>query len=90
MSFGKNPHVPKAEAAELKAKSARDAAGATMAWREAARQWDRAAEREKDDKRRKQYEANAETARATADDPQVEPPELDGDAATPAKPGLLN
>jgi len=69
MSFGRNPHVAKAEAAELKAQSANDVPAREQAWRDAARQWDRAAERETDDKRRQQYAAKAETARATADDP---------------------
>jgi hypothetical protein len=67
MSFGRNPHVAKAEAAELKARGADDQTARTMAWREAARQWDRAAERENHDKRRSEYQARAETARANAD-----------------------
>jgi len=76
MSFGRNPHVAKAEAAEQKAKSARDTAACELAWREAARQWDRAAERETDDKRKQQYEERAAAARATADEPapEAEPP----------------
>lgn len=72
MSFGRNPHVAKAEACEQKARDARDDAAFEQAWREAARQWDRAAEREKDDKRRKQYEERAAAARTTADEPRVE------------------
>jgi hypothetical protein len=71
MSFGRNPHVAKAEAAELKAKSARDSAAHEQAWREAARQWDRAADRETDDKRKAQYTERAELARANADEPQT-------------------
>lgn len=67
MSFGRNPHVAKAQAAEQKARDARDDAARTLAWREAARQWDRAAERENVDKRRQEYEQNAEQARARAD-----------------------
>lgn len=67
MSFGRNPHVSKAEAAELKAEGARDDAARTLAWREAARLWDRAAERETDAKRRAQYAARADAARASAD-----------------------
>jgi hypothetical protein len=70
MSFGRNPHVAKAEAAEQKALSARDAAAAAQAWREAGRLWERAADRETDAKRRLAYTANAERARATADEPQ--------------------
>ncbi|HEY4176547.1 MAG TPA: hypothetical protein VGM90_06940 [Kofleriaceae bacterium] len=69
MGFGRNPHVAKAEAAELKAQTARDASFAEQAWREAGRLWERAAARETDSKRRTLYEANAEKARATADAP---------------------
>ena len=46
MSFGRNPHVAKAEAAELKATSAKDATAREHAWREAGRLWERAADRE--------------------------------------------
>lgn len=64
MSFGKNPHVARAEAAEQKAESARDDAAREQAWLEAGRQWDRAAEREKDAKRRELYVERAASARA--------------------------
>jgi hypothetical protein len=74
MSFGRNPHVAKAEAAEQKAQSARDTRMQEAAWREAGRLWERAAAREQDAKRRGVYEANAERARATAD----APPPLEG------------
>lgn len=67
MSFGRNPHVAKAEAEEQKALCAKDDAATERAWREAARQWDRAAERETDAKRRDEYTAKAEAARAIAD-----------------------
>jgi hypothetical protein len=70
MSFGRNPHVAKAEAAELKAHSATDDAAHEQAWREAARQWERAAEREADAKRRVLYSEKAESARAHADEPR--------------------
>jgi hypothetical protein len=73
MSFGRNPHVPKAEAAELKAENARDDAAREQAWREAARQWDRAAERETDDRRKATYLERAVIARSNADSPG-EPP----------------
>jgi hypothetical protein len=66
MSFGKNPHVAKAEAAELKARDARDEIAREQAWLEAARRWDRAAERETDDKRRQLYTGKAEHAREQA------------------------
>jgi hypothetical protein len=72
MSFGRNPHVAKAEQEEQKAIDAKDAHAAELAWREAARQWDRAAEREKDAKRRDEYNAKAKDARAKADgDPAI-------------------
>jgi hypothetical protein len=80
MSFGRNMHVAKAEAAEQKAMSAKDAAAYEMAWREAGRLWERAADRETDPKRRQQYAANAERARAAADQPQ---PDGDGESALP-------
>lgn len=67
MSFGKNPHVAKAEAAEQKAQVARDEAARKLAWREAARLWDRAAEREQNPARGQSYTERAEAARAAAD-----------------------
>lgn len=70
MSFGRNPFVAKATAAEQKAQQAGDEAARQLAWREAARLWDRAAEREMDAKRRSAYEKNAEQARASADTPE--------------------
>jgi hypothetical protein len=70
MSFGRNPHVAKAEAAEQKARDASDDAAYELAWREAARQWERAASREKSDKLRREYTDKAETARANADAPR--------------------
>jgi len=69
MSFGRNPHVAKAEAAEQKAKDARDALAHAQAWREAARQWERAALREKSDKLRAVYTEKADAARMQADSP---------------------
>jgi len=66
MGFGRNPHVAKALAAEQKAREAKDDAARVLAWREAARQWDRAAEREAHDKKRQEYTDHAETARARA------------------------
>lgn len=75
MSFGRNPHVAKAEAEELKARSAKDPRACELAWREGARQWDRAAERETDDKRRQEYEQRAAAARASADETRSSDPE---------------
>jgi hypothetical protein len=72
MSFGRNPYVAKAEAAELKAQSATDDVAYEQAWRDAARQWDRAADREADAKRRALYGEKAETARTNADSPRPE------------------
>jgi hypothetical protein len=90
MSFGRNPHVAKAEAAELKAQSATDDAAYEQAWREAARQWERAADREVDAKRRTLYSEKAESARARADEPR---PDHDVSAALAEESGdsrLLN
>jgi hypothetical protein len=67
MSFGKNPHLPKAQAAEQKAADATDLHARTLAYREAAHQWDRAAARENPGKKRTEYEQNAERNRALAD-----------------------
>ncbi|HEY4122668.1 MAG TPA: hypothetical protein VGM56_32610 [Byssovorax sp.] len=76
MAFGKNPHVARAQAAEQKAKDASNDATRERAYRDAAHQWDRAAEREVPGKRREEYERNAAANRALADD--APPP---GDAA---------
>jgi hypothetical protein len=67
MSFGKNPHVSKAQAAEQKAADAADLPAREMAYREAAHQWDRAASREPPGKRRTEYEQNAANNRELAD-----------------------
>lgn len=88
MSFGRNPHVAKATAAEQKALAAGDAAAREQSWREAARQWERAAEREMNDKRRAEYEQNAANARATADNPDGAAAEAP--AATPPDRRALN
>jgi len=69
MGFGRNPHVAKAEAEEQKAQAASNRSARELAWREAARQWDRATERETDAKRRQAYGVKAEEARANADNP---------------------
>ncbi len=67
MSFGRNPFVPKAQVAEQKAREASDAATRARMWRDAARLWERAGEREMEAKRRAEYETNAEAARGRAD-----------------------
>jgi hypothetical protein len=66
MGFGRNPHVAKARAAEQKAVDARDDAARVMAHRDAAHQWDRAAERERPGKQREEYEREAARNRALA------------------------
>jgi hypothetical protein len=75
MSFGRNPHVAKAEAAEQKAGDAEDGRSRERAWREAAHLWERAAERETDARRCAQYTARAAAARAKADAPPDEGPD---------------
>ncbi len=67
MSFGKNPHVAKALAAELKVTEASDEIARVQALRDAAHCWDRAAAREPPGKRRSEYEANSNRNRALAD-----------------------
>jgi hypothetical protein len=67
MSFGKNPHVAKAQAAEQKAESAPDDHARQRAYREAAHLWDRAAEREKPGKQRDAYAESAQRNRQLAD-----------------------
>jgi hypothetical protein len=84
MSFGRNPHVAKAEAAELKAQTARDGRLQAAAWLEAGRLWERAAAREDNAKRRALYEANAERARATAEAPPETAIAVEDAAAPPS------
>lgn len=69
MSFGKNPHVGKAQAAEQKAADASDDLARAAAHREAAHLWERAATREKPGKLRTEYEANAAKNRELAEPP---------------------
>jgi hypothetical protein len=95
MSFGKNPHLPKAQAAEQKAADAVDQRARVLAFREAAHQWDRAASRENPGKKRTEYEQNAERNRELADsdegDAEAGAAQPVESATRPAKPGgLLN
>ncbi|MET0593105.1 MAG: hypothetical protein ABW133_10420, partial [Polyangiaceae bacterium] len=92
MSFGRNPHVAKAEAEEHKALNAKDQRAAELAWREGARYWDRAADRETDEKRRREYEGRAETARSNADEARASEPESVEDLIGKIKPpsSMLN
>jgi hypothetical protein len=90
MSFGRNPHVAKAEAAEQKADVADDERMRERAWREAAHLWDRAADRETDARRRGEYAARAELARTKADG-QVGGAATEGEPASPpVDPRTLN
>lgn len=84
MGFGRNPYVAKAQAAEQKAADARDDAARISAHRDAAHQWDRAAEREKPGKQRDAYEREAAKNRNLADG-EPEPSE----DAQPFQHGLL-
>lgn len=87
MSFGKNPHVAKAQAAEQKAQDATDDRSRALAYREAGHQWERAADRESPGKRRSEYERNAARARSLADGDE----ESSGDEDVPAvDPKMLN
>lgn len=93
MSFGRNPHVPKAEAAEQKAADASDSMARAAAYRDAAHQWDRAASREKPGKYRAEYEANAERNRALADGASGDESGSESAAVEPAsskRPTILN
>ena len=67
MGFGRNPYVAKAQAAEQKALDSTDDDARARAHREAAHEWDRAAEREVPGKRRTEYEENATRVRALLD-----------------------
>ncbi len=82
MSFGRNPHVAKAEAAEQKANDARDDDTRRRAYHEAAHLWDRAAEREKPGKKRDEYQRNAENNRSLAMDERAMD-ELENDESQP-------
>ncbi|GAB4198143.1 MAG: hypothetical protein OHK0013_06930 [Sandaracinaceae bacterium] len=88
MSFGRNPYVAKAETAEQKALDATDDATRVRAHRDAAREWERAAAREKPGKRRDAYLANAERNRAIADGEAV--PEEGPSHVEPADDSRLN
>jgi len=64
MGFGRNPFVQKAQVAEQKAEAAADPPSRVRAYREAAHEWDRAAEREPPGKKRVEYEEQAARVRA--------------------------
>jgi hypothetical protein len=67
VAFGRNPYVIKAQAAVQKAADAGDEASRVRAYREAAHQSDRAAEREGPGKHGAEYQANAVECRSLAD-----------------------
>lgn len=81
MGFGRNPYVPKAQAAELKAQEASDELARARHYHEAAHEWDRAASREKPGKVRSEYEAHATRTRELADTPDA-PEESDESETT--------
>ena len=89
MSFGRNPYLPKAQAAEQKAAAASDAPTRARAHRDAAHQWDRAAEREAPGKKRDEYEQNALRNRELADADGSRESEEDRQSARKSDP-LLN
>lgn len=66
MSFGKNPFVSKAQAAEQKAADATDPQVKVRAYRDAAHQWERAGAREAPGPRREEYERHADRNRRLA------------------------
>lgn len=91
MSFGKNPYLAKAQAAELKANEAADDTARERAYREAAHEWERAAGRENPGKRRTEYEQNAERNRRLADGDASEDDQLaETPLRVPASKALLN
>lgn len=79
MGFGRNPHVAKAQAAEQKAADATDDGSRARAYRDAAHQWERAAEREQAGKQRDAYQESADRNRSLADGGS---PDASGDDAS--------
>lgn len=67
MGFGRNPYIAKAQAAEQKALDATDDAARVRAYRDAAHEWSRAADRERPGKQRDELERKATRNRALAD-----------------------
>ncbi len=81
MGFGRNPYIAKAQAAEQKAADATDDASRTRAYRDAAHEWSRAADRERPGKQRDQLEQNAANNRALADGAGADSDNADSDNA---------
>jgi hypothetical protein len=73
MALGRNPYIPKAQEAEEKAQSAEDPHTRARAWRDAARLWERAADKERSEKRARAFRERAEQARREADGVAVMP-----------------
>ncbi len=93
MTFGRNPHLLKAQAAEQRALDAPDAPARVLAYRDAAHQWERAAAREASGKRRAEYEQHAARNRELADEADGGAPDRAAVAPTKASPppdSLLN
>ena len=96
MGFGRNPYVTKAQVAEQRAADAPDDASRVRAYRDAAHQWDRAAERERPGKMRAEYEGNAIRNRDLADGNPTDADPLGGgapdddDTPAPIDPMRLN
>jgi hypothetical protein len=67
VGFGRNPYIVKAQAAEQKAVDATDDASRVRAYRDAAHEWERAADRERPGKQRDELQKNAANNRALAD-----------------------
>lgn len=86
MAFGRNPHVPRAQAAEQKAEETSDDLSWSRACHEAAHEWERAARREKPGKLRDEYERNATRARERASLPRSERTAADEDPEEPDAP----
>jgi hypothetical protein len=78
MSFGRNPYIAKALAAEQKAEADEDTHAASRHYLEAAHLWDRAASREKPGKQRSEYEQNATRDRELAQRDESGPADEDG------------
>lgn len=89
MGFGRNPYIAKAQAAEQKALDATDDAARVRAYRDAAHEWGRAADRERPGKQREELERNAARNRALADG-EAEDGEGGNDGAPSVDPKLLN
>lgn len=88
--IGRNPYVSKALVAEQKAAEADDTIARVRAYRDAAHEWDRAAEREKPGKRRDEYEKSAARNRELADGGAESGDEPLTDAKGAIDPRLLN